>query len=888
MKTAHWEKIERIYDAALKVDASDRLGFVKKQTQGDEKISKYVMKMLEADDNQNFMSDYPGKINANNIDLALPEQLGHFKIIKKIATGGMGRVYLGQSTTADVDIKVALKTIRIELISAELKDKFQNEKNILSQLRHKNIASLIDAGISDNQIPYIATEWVDGENIKDYCIKHNLSVKKRLRLFLQVCDAMIFAHNKLIIHRDLKPENILVNNHKQVKLLDFGIAKIIDENQNNQTQTQIFTPDYAAPEQLSGEMCTAATDIYSLGIILFEILTNSKRFNLSGLAIAEKIKAIAIPKQADLSDVQPYKPLPYSISQLKGPLYNVINKAMHVEPNRRYDSVASLVSDIENYIDNRPVRAMKDSVFYKTKMLFLRNKLASGFLAIAFVAISSGLFVANKQLVLKQRESKKSKVMLDFFNKILDTSSPVHGGSLNMSVREMFEKGIAKIELDSIDDSYIKAELANKIGLIYAELGQGDKSLDYYMVSTSYYENNLSETNFASIYIQNAMQVASKLMLKGNLDKALIYIQSALQKVKSYSINPEQKSLANIYLARIYGQKENKKKAFVFFDIAEKLASSIINNSDQKHSLLGEIYFYRYSLFYASHKYKDSIKLLDTAEFYFKQSLNSQYNPNLNITLVSKANLLSRHGQLKKADGLYTQFRTNQIRIYGNESFVNLTNQAKNNLRMGEFNKALSLLIKAEDVFNQSVKTKAMNYYGLLLNKTNAKIGLEQYHKVKENFDEILQYMHNILPHEHRILKIVYNDLTLFYLKTSNLEGLKQSKTRLLEYLANDKGTTLLTQAVRLSCLINLANIYWFEKDYHLALKYYQKADDITVNEVEEYNQRWLYWQLQTGLLLAKYKQGDLFSLKDFQIAKKRLLEKLPGDKFYTTFFSVE
>ena len=310
MKTIKWTQIEQIYDQAIQLDSDKQKQFVEEKAKGDTEIIQHVMKMLEAK-NKGFMGEFPGQLANDNLDINQPKSLGNFKIIKKVATGGMGRVYLAQSMTADVPIKVALKTIRVELINDKLKTKFQNEKNILSKLRHKNIASLIDAGVTENQIPYIATEWVNGKNIKRYCIENNLSIKQRLTLFLQVCDALIFAHNKLIIHRDLKPVNILVNNHKQVKLLDFGIAKIIDENQNSQTQTQIFTPDYAAPEQLSGEMCTAATDIYSLGVILFEMLTNSIRFNLAGLAIAEKIKAIAIPKLADLSDVQPGHKLSY-------------------------------------------------------------------------------------------------------------------------------------------------------------------------------------------------------------------------------------------------------------------------------------------------------------------------------------------------------------------------------------------------------------------------------------------------------------------------------------------------------------------------------------------------------------------------------------------------
>src|SRR5690606_14653059 len=214
----------------------------------------------------------------------------------------------------------------VELISIELKAKFQNEKQVLSRLQHKNIAGLIDAGITENNIPYIATQWIEGLNIREYCIEHKPSLKARLRLFLQICEAVAFAHNNLIIHRDLKPDNILIDIHKQIQLLDFGIAKIIDDNQNNQNQTQVYTPDYAAPEQINGESCPFATDIYSLGLILFELPTNAKRFTLSDLSISNKIKAITVPAKIDYQPLVSESAPPYNLTRIKGPFENIINK----------------------------------------------------------------------------------------------------------------------------------------------------------------------------------------------------------------------------------------------------------------------------------------------------------------------------------------------------------------------------------------------------------------------------------------------------------------------------------------------------------------------------------------------------------------------------------
>ena len=888
MDKENWKIIESIYDQAELLETEEQQTFVKDQSDGNTDVYHQVMKMLNTDA-EGFMQNFPGEIaELHDFDTAEPIQLGHFKIIKKIATGGMGRVYLAQSTMADVPIKVALKTIRIELINDELKRKFQNEKNILSKLQHKNIASLIDAGVTENQIPYIATEWVNGKNIKDYCIQNNLTIKKRLKIFLQICDAMTFAHNKLIIHRDLKPDNILVNDHEQVKLLDFGIAKIVDENQKVQTHTQIFTPDYAAPEQLSGEMCTAATDIYSLGIILFEMLTNSKRFNLAGLAIAEKIKAIALPKLADLSDVQPEHKLVYSVSNLKGALYTIINKAMHVDPNRRYNSVSSLVIDIENYLENRPIKAMNDSFIYKTKMLLLRNKLASTFLALAFIGITSGLIIANKQLDLKDKEVRKTRTMLNFIDNILITASPVQGGTLNMTVREMFLKGIDDFDLNALEGSYEKAEIANRIGLLYSELEQQQESTEYFQIAVNFYKKNLSEDNNASAYLQNSMSIANKLIVKNDGNIAINYIENAIEKVKNYPVKPNQMGLAYIYLARTYGIKGinfNKTKAFENYAIAESIVNKMNENNGKKHSLLGEINFYKQIHFNDTNNYDEATGYLNKAEFHFNKSLDSEYNPNLNAVMTSKANLFSRSGQLEKAEIYFDKSNQYRYQIYSKYSYVTLTNQAKNYFRMGLFTDALASLKQAEDIFLQDDIIKDLNYYGLLLNKTNALVGMERYENVQKYFLDILTYMRGILPGNHYIIKIVLNDQATFYLKTEDTARISLSKLSLIKFLEINKEEPPLTDAVRLPVLINLANFYLFEKGYESALKYFILANEITANEIEKHNQGWLYWQLQTGLELAKLKISHSKDISDFSLAKKQLLDFLAHSAWHDKFY---
>jgi len=869
MTTAQeWETIGSIYDEAIKLTGSEQYEFIIAHTNKNSHIVEQVMKMLEVNKSQGFMGEFPGKIALDNIDLFTPEQLGHFRILKKIATGGMGRVYLAQSIRADVTIKVALKTIRIELINDELKQKFQNEKNILSKLQHKNIASLIDAGITDENIPYIATEWVDGQNIQKFCELNNLSIKQRLKLFLQICDAMIFAHNKMIIHRDLKPDNILVNNHKQVKLLDFGIAKIIDANQSAQTQsmqTQIFTPDYAAPEQLNGQMCSAATDIYSLGIILFEMLTHSKRFNLLGLAITEKIKAIAIPKQADLSDVQPDKPLPYSISQLKGPLYNIINKAIHVEPNRRYDSVASLVSDVESYLGNRPVKAMRDSVFYKTQMLFKRNKLASGFLALAFISISLGLFIANKQLLLKQKEAEKTKIMLEFFQDILKTASPNQGGSINISVREMFEKGIENYSLNSINDPYIRAEISVQMGNIYSQLGNFKKGMELLENAVYYFESNLTSSEYANNYLSYVHRIIRLKSKNEKTEDAINLLESAIDNTKEFSVSDKLIVRNFTYLGYLYHEIDNK-KSLNYLKIAEQ-----IGNNKKLYFELGFLYRIKYYLNISKLSYKGGLHYLNLAqENLSKVKLKSAKILELDL-IISKANLNSKFGHLKTASLNFEKAQVMQNKLFGHDDYDLLLFQAKNNYKLGSYEKALTLIEQAEKSYLRNQLTKGRRYHEIILQKAriytkNLKLSeAEKLLTVVENFNQTDDSLNN----SHVILRNAKSNLYF------HLEDKKKMKDLLNSYSKFNQSSFLDMQGLGYAHLL-LGN-------YSLSEKYLIFA---TKSDSGLQNERASSWEVKTALEFSRIQQGKREFIESFETVKEQLLNRANPNEWYNNFYT--
>ncbi|HEX6833523.1 MAG TPA: serine/threonine-protein kinase, partial [Rudaea sp.] len=314
-------------------------------------------RLLAADDGRGFLdtpaTDHAARLRADEVrsDVLIGQQVGAFRITRALGQGGMAAVFLGERTGADFDQQVAIKLLRRGLYSELEQRLFARERQVLAALEHPNIARLIDGGVTAAGIPYLVMEFVDGMPVTQYANERGLDPRARLTVFLDVCRAVEVAHRNLVVHRDIKPSNILVSAGGEVKLLDFGIAKLIEEDDADATGTiGVFTPDYAAPEQLRGGTITTATDVYGLGVLMHELLLGLRPSGMPTRRPSSRVGEIDTSANSLVRDLAPAR----LRKLLRGDIDNILLKALADEPERRYASAGALADDIERYLNRRP------------------------------------------------------------------------------------------------------------------------------------------------------------------------------------------------------------------------------------------------------------------------------------------------------------------------------------------------------------------------------------------------------------------------------------------------------------------------------------------------------------------------------------------------------
>ncbi|HEX7333061.1 MAG TPA: serine/threonine-protein kinase [Pyrinomonadaceae bacterium] len=567
MSPETWQEIKLIFNAAIELEPSEQSAFLDSACL-DAGTRREVERMLAAD--YATVLDHSPLATHSFAEGARLEgrRIGRYRIVGEVGRGGMGAVFAAVRDDGQFEQKVAVKVILSGLNTETIARRFRNERQILASLEHPNIARLLDGGMSDDGLPFYVMEFIEGEPIDDYCSARDLSLHARLDLFRQVCAAVSYAHRRLIVHRDIKPSNILVTPSGQVKLLDFGIAKVVsrtnDGERGTATQLGLMTPAYASPEQFRGEQVTTATDVYSLGVVLYRLLTGQLPYNLTDLRLDQMLRLVC-----ETEPPRPSQAIADGPQSLKGDLDNIVLKALKKEPDRRYESVEQLSEDLRRYLAELPVSARPDTFSYRASKFVKRNRVAVVAASLVFFALIAGIVGTTYQARAARRERERAEKRFEQVRKLAnnvvfkyhDAIADLPGAT---ATREMLVKDALEYLDNLSQDAQDNPVLAQELALTYLKIGN---------VQGETYRANLGDSAGALVSYGKSFEILESLVRKDNKNPALLSNLRQAAQQKAY------------LLVRLQQWKEAEEMGQKVVDISRRLVALDPGNLDHRNAL---------------------------------------------------------------------------------------------------------------------------------------------------------------------------------------------------------------------------------------------------------------------------------------------------------------
>lgn len=725
MNKNRWQLITDIVDEMLQTDQhSLRKKVLEKRCGGDKKLKAEVKKLLNSIEdsseywdslfrtNQLFIGEitrsyevlygdglWENPATLQEIEEKIPDQIGPYKIERRIGVGGMGEVYQASRLDEKFNQNIAIKLIRYGITSHTRR--FEQERSILSSLNHPNIAKLLDGGISNDGRSYYVMEFVDGIPITEYCKKYESDLEECLSLFEQVCKAVQYAHSNFIVHRDLKPENLLVDKNGMVKVLDFGIAKMVDNSLDEQTLLQtssglrVLSLKYAAPEQITLDPITTATDVYALGILLFELVTESHPFNLKNKTLHET--------EYIIRNREPARPGSVSNrwnTKLKGDLDAIILKALRKEPNERYDSVQSMFDDIDRFKNSLPVSARRDSLIYRSRKFIKRHSLPLSFIGFILVLVVGFAFFYTYRISEEKRfaelQAQKAEQVTMFLMGLFEASSPEETGGEILTAKDMLVRGEEEAEkLEGYPE--IKAQMYEVIGEIYRRLGQYEKSESLLRQSLAIRQGIYG--NFHLETVRSLDKLGLLLINKGEFNTADSLLTEALR-IRENNTEPNPSALAatlsNLAFAtRRKGQHEAAEQLY------RRSLELRREHLGENHPLTIENMNSLGVILHNTGNYEETEAIFREL-LQRRQQLLSPTHPDVAISQNSLGALMMNLGKYEEADSLLNRALEVRKKLYGNQHpFVAMT---LNNLGLSSLEQ--NRLYEAENYITQAYKIR--------------------------------------------------------------------------------------------------------------------------------------------------------------------------------------
>lgn len=516
-----WERLQELFSRAVELTQTERDAFITRETAGDDDLRTELLELLACDNGSASTGPLSialgAALDATTRDrrkALLGRVVGNYKLVSVLGHGGTGTVYLGERADRQYSAQVAIKIVDSATTHGELGMRFRAERQILASLNHANIARLLDAGETEVGQPYLVMEYVHGEPLDRYCDREQLDLRARLSLFLEICGAVQYAHQNLVVHRDLKPANILVTSEGAPKLLDFGIAKLLDPGEAaaamalTRMNDRLLTPEYASPEQILGRPVTTASDVYALGVVLYELLTGLRPYTVPASASQlelERSICISDPQrpsaavrriresgplegQSEISAVAMARGLtPEKLQRrLVGDIDAIVMRALRKEPQHRYSSIEQLASDVRRYLSREPVHARQGNWLYYSQRFIRRHAfgVTAGAAFVVFLAAFAAISTFQAQRIAAERdraeqEGERAEEVSGFMLKIFDAAEPQTSLGRVITAREVLDEAGRRIRGDLNQHPEVRARLLEAIGRAYRRQNLNERAIPY-------------------------------------------------------------------------------------------------------------------------------------------------------------------------------------------------------------------------------------------------------------------------------------------------------------------------------------------------------------------------------------------------------------------------
>ncbi len=499
--TNHMRRVMALFTEAVELDADVRDAFLVKECAGDDELLAEVRALLAAEGEDDSpiheaVQELAAEIVSQSDEGRLDQRIGNYRLIRVLGSGGMGSVYLAERADEQFEHQVAVKILQTGRSDEYFVQRFRAERQLLAGLSHPNIARLLDGGETDDKLPYLVMEYVEGLPIDKYCDEQRLDVVQRLELFKKICRAVDYAHRNLVVHRDIKPSNILIGGDGEPKLLDFGVAKMIDADAATQVTVEakrMLTPEYASPEQVRGEPASVSTDIYSLGVLLYRLLCGRTPYRVRDNLPSDLARAIledepskpsaaldmGAGSEADTTVIsaQRHSSPARLRARLEGDLDNIALMALRKEPEHRYESARAFFDDIDNYLAHRPVLARPAGVLYRARKFARRHRTGLGAAAIVVAVLIGSAVQIIEERDRAEIAAVQSEEVTSFLAHLFQSASPEFSSGDVIAATDLLAQGVA--EIDELDDQpVVQARLLHIMGKSYAWLGYHTEGID--------------------------------------------------------------------------------------------------------------------------------------------------------------------------------------------------------------------------------------------------------------------------------------------------------------------------------------------------------------------------------------------------------------------------